>query len=161
MLLASVSALQATPAAEDAFARRAWARVERVGSFHAGSTRIDMATDGWDAANKRFEHEFRLIGRDRDDVVVTLWASSRTCPAVREVASLADLPPPEFQPPGDGIEVVADGVWYSVTVPAGYGGQSGEPLKLTSNIGTPLAAWVDGALARLERCWTPVEPRVP
>jgi hypothetical protein len=34
-------------------------------------------------------------------------------------------------------------------------------MILTSNIGTPLAAWVDRALATLEPCWRPVQLKLP
>lgn len=158
MLLAV--ALQVAPAAEDAFARRSWGHVRREEALSRRMVRIDMASE-WDVKAKRFEHKFRLISRGHEGEMATLWASSRTCEGAEEVASLAGLPLPRPQTPSFDTEIIVDGVGYSVTVQVGYGRQSSGPLTFSSNVGTPLAAWVDGAIAKLEHCWSPVEPRFP
>ena len=69
---------------------------------------------------------------------------------------------PRPAPPGvgdDEFEIVMDGVGYALHMPAAFGRNS-RSLNLTSNVGTPLAAWVDGAMTRMASCWSAVELRV-
>lgn len=156
MLLALI--LQAAPAATpDPFAARGRARIERSASLARRSVVIDMVSD-FDDRTRRHEQTLRLVSRNLDEPPVTLWASSRTCPTAGEVASFADLPLPRPRPPGAEIDLVMDGVGYSVTLPLSYGRQGGGRATFSSNVGTPLAAWVDAALAKLERCWSTREP---
>jgi hypothetical protein len=69
--------------------------------------------------------------------------------------SLRDLPMPRPNVPllDEGpVIVTADGTGYSLTIPVAYPGAIPQDLTLTSNIGTPLAAWVEDALAALDSC---------
>jgi hypothetical protein len=50
-----------------------------------------------------------------------------------------------------------DGTGYSLRAPTGFANGT---LTITSNVGSPLAAWIDGAFRTLEPCWSPVELRV-
>jgi hypothetical protein len=79
---------------------------------------------------------------------------TRTCPQMLAVLrSLHDLPMPRaYIPPQDPLFVVADGTGYSLTIDAAYPEALPGELTLHSNVGTPLAAWIDDALATLDSC---------
>jgi len=48
--------------------------------------------------------------------------------------------------------VTADGVEYSITVPAAYSDASADDMTLKSNVNTPLAGWIEATLMTLEGC---------
>ena len=87
----------------------------------------------------------------------TSQVDTRSCPQMLiTLRSLRDLPMPRPKlpfPSDDPIVVTADGIGYSLTVPVAYPGTFlTQDVTLTSNIGTPLATWVDDALARVDSC---------
>ena len=93
------------------------------------------------------------------------WAEvSRTdsvrCPAILAMLrSMRDLPAPRPAPPlldNADIIVTADGTTYALTAPAAYPGKSAGEMTLSSNVGTPLADWVERSLAALSQCLPPV-----
>ncbi|GAA0296848.1 hypothetical protein GCM10009087_03300 [Sphingomonas oligophenolica] len=93
------------------------------------------------------------------------WAEvSRTdsvrCPAVLTMLrSMRDLPAPRPAPPlldNADIVVTADGTGYELHAPAAYPGKGEGEMTLSSNIGTPLADWVERSLAALRPCLPPV-----
>ena len=139
-----------------------WATFTREGALSHQAITVEAATDGVDPGSKRLEYKLRRTERSLDSVEVK-WANSRRCPAIRPVlAGMRDLAPPRLSPPGIGdgpTEVILDGVFYSLSAPAGYGGAEAR-VTVSSNVGTPLAAWVDKSLAALDRCWSAVELRV-
>lgn len=161
-MLLLIAALQAGVPAEDAFARRAWGRISRSAALAPDAAVIEMAMDGYYDSAKRREQTFRLTSWKFDEPPKVRWASSRTCPAVRQVAALADFPMPRPQPfAGDISDFVppTDGVSYVVSFPVGYGTAYPEQATLRSKDGTPLATWVDGVLTKLEPCWSTTEPK--
>lgn len=82
-------------------------------------------------------------------------ATSIGCPAVRSViASMRDLTMPHPAPygiAGDGPGIVLDGTTYELEAPTD---SPSVRMVVSSNIGSPLADWVDGAFRALEPCWT-------
>jgi len=130
----------------------AWVRVSAsVGSHRA--TIIDFITDPVDTRDG--EHTLRLITRTGDGSSISSWATSRTCRGVREaVEALGSIPFPAVPSPRDGTEIIVDGVTYSVLFSARYGTQDSGLLELRSNVGTPLAAWVNKMIATTKPCWS-------
>jgi len=59
---------------------------------------------------------------------------------------------------GDELVITADGVAYTLEAPAQYGNILGSHIRFNSNIGTPLAAWVDESFRKLEPCWSKEPP---
>jgi hypothetical protein len=96
------------------------------------------------------------------------WADTRTCPAASWVVEESiKVPPPRIQVPGvkdpaadDQITLTMDGVGYSLNSGARYGSRVSSTIRFTSNVGTPLAAWVEESLQKLAPCWSH-SPRQP
>jgi hypothetical protein len=96
------------------------------------------------------------------------WADSRTCPgAIWVVEEAVKVPPPRVRVPGvedpaapDVITLTADGVAYGMSSGARYGSSFSGTIRFTSNVGTPLAAWVEESLRRLQPCWSSRPPQV-
>lgn len=133
----------------------AWAWFERAGALSHIVERVYIATAGADPATHRLEYRVRLLridlrGRTQRRI------ESRTCPAIRPMlASLRDLPMPKPAPYGvgeDNRDIVVDGTAYLLHVPSTF---SNGGLTITSNVGSPLAGWVDGALKTLAACPSP------
>ncbi len=131
----------------------AWARISADVALARSSTTIDFIRDDADAAEG--EYTLRLTVHDPAGLTTNRWATSRTCRGVQEaVEALGSVPFPSVQMPRDATEIVMDGVAYSVRFSARYGSQLGGPLELRSNIGTPLAAFVDRMIATVQPCWS-------
>jgi hypothetical protein len=99
----------------------------------------------------------RTTKRPRQWVEVSSTDSVR-CPAILTMLrSMRDLPAPRPAPPpppdNDDIVVTADGVGYELHAPVASAGMD---VTLSSNTGTPLAAWVEQSLAALGPCLPPV-----
>ncbi len=144
----------------DAFAAKAWGHfVRRPALARRPSESVDIATHGGTPDHP--DYLLRLTTRALGDVPVIRWLDSRTCPAVRDsLAKLSALTAPRLAPPGFAPRptmMMMDGVDYSLTVPA-EDRSGASRLTWTSNVGTPLAAWVDATLAALVACWTSREP---
>lgn len=86
----------------------------------------------------------------------TTQTDTKSCPRMlAALRALRDLPMPRpsMPPlPGDEVIITADGTAYSLTISATYPGASAGDLTVGSNVDTPLAAWVDDALATLDSC---------
>jgi hypothetical protein len=156
MLLLFV-ALQAVSLPPDALPRGTWARISRSVALRRDAVSVDFRTS-YDKAARRQDYILRRTLTRGAGEPVTSWASSRTCAAMSDVVSFADLPMPKPQTPSDAAVIVLDGVGYHVTVPVSYSDDMGSATTLRSNGGTPLAKWVDGALAKLEGCWSTEAP---
>lgn len=153
--------VEATAPAPDAFAARAWGSFERSPALRSDRERVEIAVDG--RTGDQLEYKLRLTPRFTLAPDEHLWTNSRTCPAVRVVLErLRALQPPAIVPPGfapSPTQIIVDGFGYRLTAPlADPSGMS--RITWTSNIGTPLAAWVEDSLARLKPCWSAVELRV-
>ena len=92
----------------------------------------------------------------RDNAETRSAANSRTCAAVLPVLHRMEtlaMPTPDV--PGYGTDLntlTLDGVAYRLETLATYGDRGGK-LELSSNVGTPLAAWSDAMFGALESCW--------
>jgi len=98
----------------------------------------------------------RRTATDRSGAETVTYTDTRACPAalqeLQAVESL-ELPRPDLRGFGKELQVITlDGAGYSLTTAALYGGDAGE-IKVQSNVGTPLARWIDKALKALEPCW--------
>lgn len=84
----------------------------------------------------------------------TFTTSSSICPYARPViGSMRGLSMPPLAPfgvDGDRRGRVQDGAMYTLRGPTD---SSDGQITVSSNTGTPLAAWVDKALGALELCW--------
>ena len=84
------------------------------------------------------------------------YASTRTCPAARAQLGALEaltLPAPDVPGLGNDLQVITlDGAGYRLRAMGLYG-QHGADITVGSNIGTPLARWIDGTLAALAPCW--------
>lgn len=131
----------------------AWVRVSATVGISQSATTIDFIKDSLDTGDG--EYTLRLIIKNGDGSTDTRWATSRTCSGVRKVVdNLSSVPFPAITSPSDATELIIDGVTYSVIFSARYGSQFSGPLELHSNIGTPLEAWVNNAIATAKPCWS-------
>lgn len=134
-----------------------WATFSRDDWGRQTKTRVEVGTIGFDRGARRLDFWLRRsmtrgVGHQEE----VSWADTRTCAPARAVlASIRDIPVPRFAPVGTskGPPLVTDGVAYALSTYSDDGG-----LSENTNLGTPLAAWIDGALATLDRCWS---SRVP
>lgn len=105
----------------------------------------------------------RQVRLDRGRVIETGWTDSRRCPDVRAVlAGLEALPGIRPHVSGldgnDDLHLVTDGVGYTLDVETAAPFDSNARLTLRTNVHTPLAEWVEGALAKLAPCWSAERP---
>ena len=129
----------------------------RVTTVEVGS--LQTSGDRWDYW---FRRTVRL-GKHS----ATWWTDTRRCPAARWVVDEAiKVSPPKMLVPGvkdrsyESPMITADGVGYSVESMGHYDGRTSD-LSFSSNVGTPLAEWVDESLRKLEPCWSKERPSGP
>lgn len=105
-----------------------------------------------------------------EDWVVTrtlTWADSRTCSGlVDNVAAIEDLQLPTLSVPIFGSQdiplLTLDGVNYELRSRMSlWGYRGGYDALISSNVGTPLADWVENFRSMAEPCWTSDQPPVP
>jgi len=88
-------------------------------------------------------------------------ADSRTCPAIRGILeSMEKIPGPRLVAPfldQDGLMITTDGVGYELTAPSQYRDAGEADMTIRSNVGTPLANWVDESLKALAPCLPPAQ----
>lgn len=162
MLLAFVlQAASVAPNLRDAFAERAFAHFSRAPALAHSSETVDVALVRAPYSTAPPAYTMRLTRRRFQQPDAIFWADSRTCPALRPVldalrAVVAPHPQvPGIDPYGD---IILDGVGYRLKTMARFpNGQDGD-LSYSSNVGTPLAAWIDRSLAALARCWSATAP---
>lgn len=107
----------------------------------------------------------RVEGTEGGGVVVT-WASSKTCETLIPLAAeMEELPVPRIEVPGAGreprpAEVLLDGSSYFVWADDARfsGGAHSAQLEMRGVDGSPMAQWIDKALAGLGRCWRTNQP---
>ncbi len=58
----------------------------------------------------------------------------------------------------DAITIVGGGVSYEVQASSNYPAKGIGDIRFNSNVGTPLARWVDESLRTLEPCWRKKRP---
>jgi hypothetical protein len=135
-----------------------WLEFSREPANASARTEIELGTIGFDPRRKQLELWARRTVRDRSGEHVA-WADSRTCPEMRAIlARLRNVPVPRFAPLGvsAGPQLTVDGIGYSIRTYSDEGF-----LEAETNIGTPLAGWIEQSLDRLEGCWgSGVPPRI-
>ncbi|RJY09341.1 hypothetical protein [Aurantiacibacter aquimixticola] len=89
------------------------------------------------------------------------WTDTVRCPKARNaIVAATQIAPPRVYVPGipvrpDGSYVITmDGVQYELTASAHYDSRISSDIRFTSNVGSPLANWVEGTLESLEDCWS-------
>lgn len=147
----------------------AWAWFSREPALSPRSEKVEVETQGYEFGTKRLRYRMRLTRRNRDDMV-SVWADSRECPAVRDTVRLIrTLPVPRIKSPGYprstaagrrvGADVIVTGVLDGTTYSFdGLAGGPYERIAFSGNVGTPLAAWIDARLAALAPCWKAAKP---
>jgi hypothetical protein len=137
---------------------REWGHFARSGTLSHLDEQVSIANDSTE--NNQFEFKLRYTRTSLNDKEI-LWANSRTCPAIKPLLrSMRDIQMPKPQPFGiDDMdaEITLDGAGYVLDVPSNF---ANGRLTISSNVGSPLATWIDGALKALDRCWSKVELRI-
>lgn len=156
MLTLFLAMAQAAAEPRDAFASRAWGSFSRSPMLaHRGET-VEFATGG--RSGDVISYRLRRTRVSLSAPPARFWADSRTCPAVRTVLErlhalrLPAIVPPGFEPAPTGI--LLDGVAYSLNVPL-EDRVGASRVSWKTNVGTPLATWVNESLKQLVPCWSP------
>lgn len=153
-LLATSFLLIATPLAAKAQTDEGWIRF----SAHHALSHVDIDVSiGTQITGGEKIYWIRRTTQKLGRKTGASQIDSRSCPRILPaLRSLSDLPMPRPKlpfPSDDSIIVTSDGTGYSLTVPVAYPGEFvTQDVTLRSNIGTPLAAWVDDALAIVDSC---------
>lgn len=137
----------------------AWGEISRRPALRRVSDKVEIGTVGRDPRTKKLRYWLRHTRTEGGSQRVR-WANSANCPAVQTMLeSVQELAVPKPAPPGlsEITSITLDGIGYSLRIPATFGGRYAD-MTVTSNIGTPLAYWVDDSLKRLEVCWTDQQP---
>lgn len=129
----------------------AWGEFARLPARGSSPIRISMGTvpAGW---GDRPVYWAKRIGRL--DAGTT---DSLKCPALAVVVqSMRHIRLPKVAP-GEPEIMIGDGTMYSLTVPSSYHPPHSSNLSTLTITGGegPLADWVNGALKKLEGCWSP------
>lgn len=130
----------------------AWAEFSRAPAARLTKTNVEVGTLGYDRQRARLDFWLRRTvtrGINQEEQIV--WTDTRTCARARPLlASIRDIPVPKFAPIGSskGPPVILDGIGYSLKTYSDDG-----MLTEGTNIGTPLAEWIEAALKTLEPCW--------
>jgi hypothetical protein len=141
----------------------AWGEFARRPALRQISDKVEIGTLGvLDRSTGTLRYWMRLTRVDKGQETVR-WADSKSCAAVQGVLEgMAALPVPTLAPPGIGekepVKIMMDGVGYSLRTRSTYDGWPGS-TTISSNVNTPLAAWVDKSLLDLADCWSATQPR--
>ncbi|MFD1951770.1 hypothetical protein ACFSGX_13430 [Sphingomonas arantia] len=135
-----------------------WAQFRRAGALSRVSETVDVATGG-KRIGADFPYQLRFTKDALGEKPQIKWADSATCPAVRSViASMTSIKMPSPAPygvPGEQMMITVDGTGYSLTAPSSD--NMGE-ITISSNVGSPLAAWIDASFKQLAPCWKTSAP---
>jgi hypothetical protein len=160
MALMLQAAVFGTPPPDPAtFDKTVWGRFSRAIALRHTREEVAIAHERDDAQPTRPTVRLRLTVHEPGGQTTVYWADSRTCPVAQEIAErFLALPMPRPDPPRppspEDSVIIMDGIGYAVTLPVGYGrGSIADPATFTSNVGTPLATWVEGSFAALRPCW--------
>jgi hypothetical protein len=153
-------ALAAQPA--EAPPRLGLLRFSVVPARRRGSAVVDVGRIPPDRGLHHFS--FRRTAPNADRPSPTRYANTITCPAARApLEALEDLALPGIDVPAIGrepTEIILDGADYRIAGRVVHAdGQPGE-FELSSNVGSPLARWIDSMMAALEPCWQ-ADPAAP
>jgi hypothetical protein len=128
-----------------------WAQFSRSGSLNHTTETVGIFTG--ERTDGEFHYRLRLTTKMLGQEPETKWADSQTCPEVRSViTSMRDIEMPSPAPYGVGQprSITLDGIQYELTAPSSF--NMGK-LTLSSNVGSPLASWIDAGFAQLAPCW--------
>lgn len=136
-----------------------WLSFMREPSFHQpiaveiGTLRLKTT-----GPNEYWFKETVTIGDEK----IIWWTDTVRCPAGLSVLrNVRELQMPRVDVPfldNDEIIVTADGIHYELSGDAAYDGRSAGGFMISSNVGTPLAKWVDESIETLSPCWSKEEP---
>ena len=143
LLLISLSAASPQPS---------WAEFSRAGALSHVAESVSISTL---FVPQGQPFKYRLVYTKKTSrSSETHSVTSLECPAIRDVLiGMRDLTMPRPAPygiPGENGDIVLDGVGYMLHAPSNF--SSGD-LVITSNTGSPLATWMDGAFQTLAHCW--------
>lgn len=130
-----------------------WMTFDRSPSFFHEPVTVSVATL---RVGDRFYYEFkRAVGRENGDQIS--WTDTKRCPQATEVLIAAThLERPAVSVPfllGNDLVLTSDGTEYHLKADAQYGEHGLGDIEFSSNVGTPLANWIDDSLKALESCW--------
>ena len=129
-----------------------WAQFSRSPALRGVSETVDVATGN--RTGNDFSYKLRLTIYARQGEPSVKWTDSAACPAARAViASMTSIKMPTPAPygvPGGSQFITVDGTQYFLTAPSS---DNMGTMTISSNVGSPLAAWVDSSLKQLAPCW--------
>jgi hypothetical protein len=129
-------------------------------AFENTSTEITVAAFSNYEEVERGDYLFRRVVTSGDnDTTVYSYTNTSACPAaLPPLRRLARLRMPQPEVPIFGREeniVVTDGAHYILRGRVIHADTQVGRYEIESNVGTPLALWVDSMLAALRQCWSP------
>jgi hypothetical protein len=137
-----------------------WAQFSRSRSLVHVTETVDIATAD-KGSRAAFRYRMRLTRQTLNGALQVRYADSAKCPAIQSViSSMKNIKVPAPAPFGswDGLLRIRvhDGIEYSLSAPSS---DSNGQMTISSNLGSPLAAWVDTSLKKLELFWiaTPIQ----
>lgn len=143
-----------------------WATFSRAMAFEPTFVQVEIGTAcGTGHTNCLYWFRRSVISRNSAAKAVD-WTDTRRCPAALQVIEeMATVPPPTIKPPridgkAEDIIITADGGSYVLESSARYDRTIGPEIKFSSNVGTPLAKWVDRSLSALNPCWSATPTQV-
>jgi hypothetical protein len=132
---------------------RQWAQFSRAGALSHVREVVEIAT-GHQKGSTGFPYKLRFTRRTLDGNLEVKWTDSATCPAAPSViASMQNIKMPSLAPYGvssESMVITLDGTGYSLTAPSS---DNMGKITISSNVGSPLAAWIDATFKKLESCW--------
>ena len=158
-MIATLSAL-IVAASEPTAADQGWAQVSAWHALSKLTIEMSIGTLEGDPGPEGYWVRRTLSGPNRQTATIT--TDTRRCAGILPVLKALDtLPTPHIITPlretvdtggVTNLTVIADGVGYSLSVPADYGRRAGDGLTITSNVGTPRADWVERLQAAVRSC---------
>ncbi|MFD1788178.1 hypothetical protein ACFSC3_11395 [Sphingomonas floccifaciens] len=153
LALAAASAVQAAPSD-----RPTWATLTYGEALRRGE---EIVYGFGNSADRTPQTVWVRRTRTVDGVKTTDWADGKRCPGVgRVIQAFADLPPVKPRLPFDGNdgEIILDGISVTLDVESSYGSAYGTRLTISTNVGTPLAAFAAKVRSELASCWSTTPP---
>jgi hypothetical protein len=111
----------------------------------------------------------RLVSGDRNEAkwpTSVRWADGNACPALEPaLEKLSQVVALKFTGNGPDVETltmdgVGYGLWARGTIYPAEKVDYRFDLTMQSNVGTPLAEWIEGTLKALDPCWNHTQPEV-
>lgn len=139
-----------------------WAEFGIDASRSRSSRLVEIGTIPRSAGETGLAYWLRLTERSADGTEQVRYTDTRACAAASSViAAMEELQVPSGRAPHNSQVrfLTLDGAHYTLRMPVDLGEGRGE-VSLSSNIDTPLAAFVDESLVRLEKCWSVTPPAV-